>query len=84
MSKKQDTRVKCDARRAADDPLNRRQFLGTGMAFGAGGLLAELGLTRYAQAQNATPPAGGALPRRRPPPGRRPCRRSPRSRSRRR
>jgi NADP-dependent 3-hydroxy acid dehydrogenase YdfG len=36
----------------------RRQFLGTGMVLGAGTLLADLGLTRYAQAQqNATLPA---------------------------
>ncbi|HSC48025.1 MAG TPA: SDR family NAD(P)-dependent oxidoreductase, partial [Gammaproteobacteria bacterium] len=70
MSKKQPTRVKCDA--AAANPLSRRQFLGTGMAFGAGGLLAELGLTRQTQAQNATPPAGKAPAAGGPPPGRRP------------
>ncbi|HXR90858.1 MAG TPA: SDR family oxidoreductase [Steroidobacteraceae bacterium] len=70
MSKKQPIRVKCDA--AAANPLNRRQFLGTGMAFGAGGLLAELGLTRQTQAQNATPPAGKAPAAGGPPPGRRP------------
>src|SRR5580698_1217763 len=45
--------------------LGRRRFLGTSMAaLGAGTLLADLGLARYAEAQNATPaPAGG------PPPG---------------
>ena len=45
--------------------LDRRRFLGTSMAaLGAGTLLADLGLARYAEAQNATPaPAGG------PPPG---------------
>lgn len=72
MSKKQPTRVKCDAAGRSSPPLNRRQFLGTGMALGGGGLLAELGLTRYAQAQNATPRAGGAPPAGGPPPGRRP------------
>jgi NADP-dependent 3-hydroxy acid dehydrogenase YdfG len=73
MSKKQPTRVKCDAAGSRANPLNRRQFLGTGMAFGAGGLLTELGLARYAQAQNATPPAGGApAAAGGPPPGRRP------------
>jgi NAD(P)-dependent dehydrogenase (short-subunit alcohol dehydrogenase family) len=49
--------------------LDRRRFLGTGMALGlgAGTLLAELGLSRYAAAQNATPaPAGGAPPGRPP------------------
>ena len=68
MSKKQP--VKCDAAEQSTEPLNRRQFLGTGMAFGAGGLLAELGVARYAKAQNATRPAGGAAGG--PPPGRRP------------
>src|SRR6185437_1699428 len=70
MSKKQPTRVKCDA--AAANPLNRRQFLGTGMRCGGGELLAELGLTGHAQAQNATPPAGKAPAAGGPPPGRRP------------
>jgi NADP-dependent 3-hydroxy acid dehydrogenase YdfG len=69
MSKKQTTRVKCDAAGSPKNPLSRRQFLGTGMTLGAGGLLAELGLARYAKAQNA-PPAGkapaGAPPGRRP------------------
>jgi hypothetical protein len=49
--------------------LDRRRFLGNGMALGlgAGTLLADLGLSRPAEAQNATPaPAGG------PPPGRPP------------
>jgi NADP-dependent 3-hydroxy acid dehydrogenase YdfG len=54
-------------------PLNRRQFLGSGLAFGAGGLLAELGLTRYAKAQSSSatpppgPPAGGPPRPQRPP-----------------
>jgi NADP-dependent 3-hydroxy acid dehydrogenase YdfG len=69
MSKKQTGRAKCDAPEQSANALNRRQFLGSGMAFGAGGLLAELGLTRYARAQNAPPPAAGAAG---PPPGRRP------------
>jgi hypothetical protein len=45
---------------------DRRRFLGNAMALGlgAGTLLADLGLSRRADAQNATPaPAGG------PPPG---------------
>ena len=70
MSKKQHPRVKCDAAGQPTNPLNRRQFLGTGMALGAGGLLAELGLTRYANAQNASPPPAAAAGG--PPPGRRP------------
>jgi NADP-dependent 3-hydroxy acid dehydrogenase YdfG len=43
--------------------VDRRQFLGSGMAFGfgAGTLLAELGSSRYARAQTATP-APGATP----------------------
>jgi NAD(P)-dependent dehydrogenase (short-subunit alcohol dehydrogenase family) len=58
MSKKEDTR----AMNTAAAGLDRRQFLGTGVAcgLGAGTLLAGLGLSRYATAQNATatPPAG--------------------------
>ncbi len=54
----------------SNNPLNRRQFMGTGMALGAGGLLAELGLSRYASAQNASPPPAAAAGG--PPPGRRP------------
>ena len=50
--------------------IERRQFLGTGMAFGlgAGTLLADLGLSPYAMAQNATmgatpaPGTGAATP----------------------
>ena len=70
MSKKQHPRVKCDSAEQFTNPLNRRQFLGTGMALGAGGLLAELGLSRYANAQNASPPPAAAAGG--PPPGRRP------------
>jgi NAD(P)-dependent dehydrogenase (short-subunit alcohol dehydrogenase family) len=56
MTKKQDTQA------ARDAALDRRQFLGTGMAFGAaGGLLAGLGLSRYAAAQTA-PAAAPASP----------------------
>ena len=57
---------------AAGNPatgLDRRQFLGNGMALGlgAGTLLANMGLSRYAAAQNATPaPAAGAPPARPP------------------
>ncbi len=73
MSKKprsHSTREAADAQAAA---LNRRQFLGTGMVFGTGALLAELGLSRYARAQNATPPpppaaGAGGPPAGRPPP----------------
>ena len=74
MSKKQDTRAMRDAADRVAASISRRQFLGSGVALGAGGLLADLGLSRYAQAQNAaTPPApptggGGAPPRRPPPP----------------
>jgi NADP-dependent 3-hydroxy acid dehydrogenase YdfG len=67
MSKK-DTRAMRDAAAAA---LNRRQFLNAGLVLGAGGLLADLGSSRYAQAQNAPPPAapaGGAPPRPQRPP----------------
>src|SRR5580658_7922673 len=40
--------------------LDRRQFLGAGMALGAGGgLLAALGVVRPAEAQNAAPPPSG-------------------------
>jgi NAD(P)-dependent dehydrogenase (short-subunit alcohol dehydrogenase family) len=68
MTKKQDTEA------ARDAALDRRRFLGTGMAFGAaGGLLAGLGLSRYAAAQTApaaapaSPPTGPAA-RPAPPP----------------
>src|SRR6201996_9064851 len=50
--------------------LDRRQFLNNGMALGlgAGTLLADLGLSRYVQAQNATPaPAGAPTAGARPP-----------------
>ncbi len=58
MPKKQDTR--CDATAAFD----RRHFLQTGMAFGAGAgtLLASLGLRQYARAQTTPAPAGGSAP----------------------
>jgi NAD(P)-dependent dehydrogenase (short-subunit alcohol dehydrogenase family) len=67
MSKKQDTRALRDALAA----LDRRQFLGTAaLGAGAGGLLASLGLSRYAAAQTtastasapAPPPARPAMP----------------------
>lgn len=44
-------------RKTAGKALNRRQFLGTGVALGSGGLLASLYLSRYVAAQNA--PAAG-------------------------
>src|SRR5579872_5588376 len=52
---------------APSPALDRRQFLGAGMAVSAGaaGLLAALGVARPAAAQNATPPASG--PPARPP-----------------
>ncbi len=68
MSKKEDPRAKrADGIRQDGDPAaaraDRRQFLGGGMAFGTGGLLASLGLSRYANAQNTAPaPATGPRP----------------------
>ncbi|MGH8150808.1 MAG: SDR family oxidoreductase [Steroidobacteraceae bacterium] len=62
MSKNEDTRQK----RTDAASLDRRRFLGTGMALGAGAgsLLASLGLSEYANAQNAprAPGGGGAGP----------------------
>ena len=54
--------------------LDRRRFLGNGMALGlgAGTLLADLGLSRPAEAQNATPAPAGGPPAGGPPPGRPP------------
>src|ERR1700733_10388436 len=51
--------------------LDRRQFLGAGMALGAGagGLLAALGVVRPAQAQSAAPPPSGGPARPPMPPG---------------
>ena len=61
MTKRKDTRTSRDTGPA----LDRRQFLGTGLA--AGGLLASLGLSRYATAQttsgSAPAPTGGPSPR---------------------
>jgi NAD(P)-dependent dehydrogenase (short-subunit alcohol dehydrogenase family) len=58
MSKKENTRVSPDASAAVD----RRQFLGTGAAFGfgSGGLLASLGLSGCVTKPVADPPAAGA------------------------
>jgi NAD(P)-dependent dehydrogenase (short-subunit alcohol dehydrogenase family) len=42
--------------------LDRRQFLGASMALGTGGLLAGLGLSRYARAQNASAPTARPQP----------------------
>lgn len=61
-SKKKDARGARDGAKA----LDRRQFLGTGAALGAGGLLASLGLSQYAVAQNANPPASAPTPGRPP------------------
>jgi NAD(P)-dependent dehydrogenase (short-subunit alcohol dehydrogenase family) len=55
MSKKQDTRAIPDTFAA----LDRREFLGTA-ALGTGGLLASLGLSRYASAQSAASAAPSA------------------------
>jgi len=41
-------------------PLDRRHFLGAGVAFGAGGLLASLGLSRPAAAQSAAADQGAS------------------------
>jgi len=65
MSRKKDSQAVRDAETA----LDRRQFLGAGAAFSAGGLLAGLGLSRYAAAQTATPArAAGPSPGRTAPP----------------
>src|SRR5690242_4862557 len=45
----------------------RRRFLAESTVYGAGGILASLGLSRYAVAQTQTPPAAGAGPGARPP-----------------
>jgi NAD(P)-dependent dehydrogenase (short-subunit alcohol dehydrogenase family) len=73
MSKKADIRAKRHAARDRQNgdsgaaKLGRRELLGTGMVLGAGGLLASLGLSHYANAQNAAPapaaPGPGAGPR---------------------
>ncbi|HWW80316.1 MAG TPA: SDR family NAD(P)-dependent oxidoreductase, partial [Steroidobacteraceae bacterium] len=54
--------------------IDRRRFLGNGMALGlgAGTLLTDLGLSRPAEAQNATPAPAGGPPAGGPPPGRPP------------
>ncbi|MEP7244294.1 MAG: SDR family oxidoreductase [Gammaproteobacteria bacterium] len=66
MSKKTDKQAVRDANIA----LDRRQFLGSSAALGAGGLLAGLGLSRYANAQTAAAaPAAGAPPAGAPPAG---------------
>ncbi|HVY80680.1 MAG TPA: SDR family oxidoreductase, partial [Steroidobacteraceae bacterium] len=63
MAKRKDTRTMRDAQSAPVTGLDRRQFLGTGIA--AGGLLAALGLSQYANAQAP----GGSAPASAPPPG---------------
>jgi NAD(P)-dependent dehydrogenase (short-subunit alcohol dehydrogenase family) len=64
MASKKDTHAKG----TKAPSLDRRRFLGAGMAFGAGagGLLAGLGLSRYAVAQGAAAPAAGRGPGRPP------------------
>jgi NAD(P)-dependent dehydrogenase (short-subunit alcohol dehydrogenase family) len=59
MSKKDTPQLPPDLDRFA---LERRRFLSEGAAYGAGaaGILASLGLSRYAVAQTAAAPAGGA------------------------
>jgi len=64
MSKQQDPQ---GMRQAPAAPLDRREFLGTGMAFGAGGLLAALGVNGTAAAQAAAPAAAAAPGPARPP-----------------
>src|SRR6185312_14637199 len=44
----------------SEEPLDRRQVLSAGLAFGAGGLLASLGLSRPASAQSAAAPGAPA------------------------
>ena len=58
MSRKKDTKTS----KAAVPALDRRRFLGAGMALGTGGLLASLGLSRYAKAQGASAPAARPAP----------------------
>ena len=58
MSRKNDTKAPIVAAPAVD----RRQFLGAGMALGTGGLLAGLGLAHYAKAQGASAPAARPSP----------------------
>jgi NAD(P)-dependent dehydrogenase (short-subunit alcohol dehydrogenase family) len=69
MSKKDTPRL--PAHPAPHDPdrfaLDRRRFLSEG-GIGAAGLLAGLGLSRYAAAQTQTPPAAAGPPERRPMP----------------
>ncbi len=68
MSKKHTSQPPLPADRFA---LERRRFLSEGTVYGAGSILAGLGLSRYAVAQAQTPPAagtGGAPPSRPPPP----------------
>ena len=65
MARKKDTRTMRDSAVAPD----RRQFLSASAAFGAGTLLAGLGLSRYAGAQTASAPASaGPNAARSPPP----------------
>src|ERR1700731_2958106 len=65
MSKKDTPQLPPDLDRFA---LERRRFLSEGAVYGAGaaGILASLGLSRYAVAQTAAAPAGGAGPAMRP------------------
>ncbi|HXS27016.1 MAG TPA: SDR family NAD(P)-dependent oxidoreductase [Steroidobacteraceae bacterium] len=44
----------------SEEPLDRRQVLSAGLAFGAGGLLASLGLSRPASAQGVAAPGAPA------------------------
>jgi NAD(P)-dependent dehydrogenase (short-subunit alcohol dehydrogenase family) len=69
-----DTAKTAAATGSAPAGLDRRRFLGNGMALGlgAGSLLADLGLSRPAEAQNATPAPAGGPPAGGPPPGRPP------------
>ncbi len=46
--------------------LERRRFLSEGAVYGTAGILAGLGLSRYAVAQTPTSPAGGGTPAARP------------------
>jgi NAD(P)-dependent dehydrogenase (short-subunit alcohol dehydrogenase family) len=58
MSRKRPSSQAHDPERFA---LERRRFLSEGAVYGAGSILAGLGLSRYAVAQQ-TPPAGGGAP----------------------
>lgn len=69
MSAKDPSKLRADPIRSPALPANldrfgaeRRRFLAESAVYGTGGLLAELGLSRYAVAQAPAVPGGGAAP----------------------